>query len=38
MDFLRSLYFLITWFFAKKELKIEEINNNFILHLSKAYD
>ena len=38
MDFLRSLYFLISWFFVKKEVKIEEINNNFILYLNKAYD
>lgn len=38
MDFMRSLYFLIAWFFLKKELKAEEINNSFILYLGKTYD
>ncbi len=38
MDFLRSLYFLLAWFFTKKEVKPEEITNNFTLYLNKASD
>lgn len=38
MDYLRSLYYMIAWFFTKKEPKVDEINNQFILHLSKPYE
>jgi hypothetical protein len=38
MDYLKSLYYMISWFFTKKEPKTEEVNNNFILHLSKPYE
>ena len=35
MDYLKSLYYLVAWFFTKKQPKVEEINNQFILHLQK---
>ena len=38
MDFMKSLYFLIGWFFTGKEIKFEEISNNFILYLKKKSD
>ena len=38
MDCLKSLYYMISWFFTKKEPKPEEMNNQFILHLNKPYE
>ena len=38
MDYLKSLYYMISWFFTKKEPKPEEMNNQFIIHLNKPYE
>lgn len=38
MDYLKSLYYMVAWFFTKKEPKVDEISNQFILYLNKPYE
>lgn len=38
MEYLRSMYLLICWFFTKKEPKVEDINNYFNQFVNTNFD
>lgn len=38
MEYLRSLYYLICWFYTKKETKVDEINNYFNQFVNTDFD
>lgn len=38
MEYLRSMYHLLSWFYTKKEPKVEDINNYFIQFANANFD
>ena len=38
MEYLRSMYLLLSWFFTKKEPKIDDINNYFNQFVNTNFD
>jgi hypothetical protein len=38
MEYLRSMYYLISWFYTKREPKIEDVNHYFSQFASTNFD
>lgn len=38
MDYMRSMYFLLSWFYTKKEPKVEDINVFFNQYINTNFD
>jgi len=38
MDYMRSMFYLICWFYTKKEAKLDDINNYFNQYINTNFD
>ena len=38
MDYMRSMFFMLCWFYTKKEAKVEDINNYFNQFINTNFD